>query len=381
MQIKTITCHRVYNYGASLQAYALQHYLEEKGHHVEIIDFWPYAFHGRYNFFYVNSRFRYFSLLQRFPVLKFFYGLRFNRRMFKTYGRKGSFDKFEKQFLHLTDMSYSTSDALKKEPPFADVYIAGSDQIWNTDMPNGHESAFYLDFGDKTIHRIAYAASFGIPSVPDEYKNIISNRIHKLDFVSVREASGLNILKNMGIENAVQVLDPVFLLSADEWRKCVLYDSKHYHFIDDKYILIYDFIGDSRIKQLAINAAQNLKCKLVSLNDFRTYHYVDYNINNAGPCEFLNLIEHACLVITNSFHATAFSVIFNKEFYTFSLSTQNSSSRMEDFCHLLNLMERYNSTQIADNKISYHEVNRTINEQKYMSMRFINMGINFAEGL
>lgn len=108
---------------------------------------------------------------------------------------------------------------------------------------------------------------------------------------------------------------------------------------------------------------------------------MDYNINNAGPCEFLNLIEHACLVITNSFHATAFSVIFNKEFYTFSLSTQNSSSRMEDFCHLLNLMERYNSTQIADNKISYHEVNRTINEQKYMSMRFINMGINFAEGL
>lgn len=381
MKIKTITCHRVYNYGASLQAYALQHYLEEKGHHVEIIDFWPYAFHGRYNFFYVNSGFRYFSLLQRFPVLKFFYGLRFNRRMFKTYGRKSSFDKFEKRFLHLTDALYPTSDSLKKDPPFADVYIAGSDQIWNTDMANGHEPAFYLDFGDKTIRRIAYAASFGIPLVSDEYKNIISDRIHKLDFVSVREISGLNILKKMGIENVAQVLDPVFLLSADEWRKCMLNDFKQYHFIDDKYILVYDFIGDSRIKQLAIKASQDLKCKLVSLNDFNTHNYVDYNINNAGPCEFLNLIEHSCLVITNSFHATAFSVIFNKEFYTFSLLTQNSSSRMEDFCCLLNLMEHYNSAKITDSKISYNEVNRIINEQKYMSMKFISMGLNIDEDL
>ena len=158
----------------------------------------------------------------------------------------------------------------------------------------------------------------------------------------------------------------------------MLYDSRHYHFIDDKYILIYDFIGDSRIKQLAINTAQNLKCKLVSLNDFRTYHYVDYNINNAGPCEFLNLIEHACLVITNSFHATAFSVIFNKEFIHLAFQLKIVRHEWKNFCHLLNLMERYNSTQIADNKISYHEVNRTINEQKYMSMRFINMGINFC---
>ena len=357
MDIKTITCQNVYNYGASLQAYALQTYLEQLGHKVEIINFNPWYLCTRYNPFFIHPASRFYQLVQRIPFLKYALGQLANRHMFRVYGRKGRFDKFTSDYLWLTKLSYKTSEELQKNPPKADIYIAGSDQIWNTDMQNGHEPAFYADFGSKETLRVAYAASFGIENLPEEYREFVHDEVVKFNAISVREQSGLKILKELGINNAVQVVDPVFLLEKDEWGQLTIKAHEYKNVPKSKYILIYDFIQDERIAKMATELKRQTNFPIVSVNDFRETKYADYNINDAGPLEFINLISNSAYVLANSFHGTVFAIIFNKQFYSFSLESQRTSSRMRDLLSQYGLECRFNAQQIIDDDIDYKKVN------------------------
>ena len=139
MKICTITCHDVYNFGASLQAYALQHYLESLGHEVEIIDYRPAYLYKKYDWKAFTSRkFEKFNSIfitrWMFRCAKWCY-LRFSM------GRKRHFDEFTRKYLRLTPVSYHTFIELQHNPPQADIYIAGSDQIWNPLFPNGKDSS------------------------------------------------------------------------------------------------------------------------------------------------------------------------------------------------------------------------------------------------
>lgn len=357
MDIKTITCHNVYNYGASLQAYALQHYLEEQNHQVEIINFRPWFLQMRYNFFFIQPASRFYKLTSKIPALRYILGPIANRHKFKTYGRKSRFDRFTSDFMNLTGTFYETSNELRNNPPKADVYIAGSDQIWNTDMRNGHEPAFYADFGSKETLRVAYAASFGIENLPEEYRKFVHDEVVNINAISVREQSGLKILKELGINDAVQVVDPVFLLEKDEWEQLAIKAHEYKNLIKNRYILVYDFIRDERIAKLATELKKQTNYPIVSVNDFRETKYADYNINNAGPLEFINLISNSAYVLANSFHGTAFAIIFNKQFYSFSLETQRTSSRMRDLLVQYGLECRFNAQQVIDDDIDYNKVN------------------------
>ena len=132
MNIKTMTCHHVYNYGATLQAYALQTYLESQGHNVEIIDY-RLPTHIRYELFMPYPKGRMYELIKKIPILKYIVCPYRNIKMLQTWGRKKAFDDFDKRFLHLSSVTYRNINEIRKNPPNADVYIAGSDQIWNTD--------------------------------------------------------------------------------------------------------------------------------------------------------------------------------------------------------------------------------------------------------
>lgn len=358
MDIKTITCQNVYNYGASLQAYALQIYLEQLGHKVEIINFNPWYLRTRYNPFFIHPASRFNLLAQRIPFLKYFLGPLTNRHMFRTYGRKGRFDKFTSDYLRLTTFSYRSSEELQKNPPKADIYIAGSDQIWNTDMQNGHEPAFYADFGAEGTRRITYAASFGIENLPEEYREFVHDEVIKFNAISVREQSGLEILNSLGIKNAVQVVDPVFLLKKDEWEKLAIKAHEYKNIHKNKYILVYDFIRDNRIAKIATELKKRTHFPIISVNDFWKIKYADLNINDAGPLEFINLISNSAYVLANSFHGTAFAIIFNKQFYSFSLESQRTSSRMRDLLSQYGLEGRFNAQQTIDDNIDYNIVNK-----------------------
>ena len=374
MKIKTITCQHVYNYGASLQAYALQHYLESLDNDVEIIQFVPW-YHHRYEIFHIGKNSKYYNITRHNPILKIAYCLLKNSHQLLTWKRKASFDNFDKQFLNLTEKKYESSASIKEDPPKGDLYIAGSDQIWNTDCPNGHEPAYYLDFGPQ-IYKASYAASFGISEIQNDVKDSVRTFINKIDRISVRENSGIKILENLGIQNVIKVVDPVFLLNQIEWKE-LSKNARKYN-IKSKYLFLYNFIDDTRIRNFTILVAKKMQLKIVSVNDFRKIDYADYNINDAGPLEFIELLANAELVVCNSFHATAFSVIFHKPFFSFSLSSQNNSSRMTDFLKQLDLSNRFNPNAYIDSFIEYDRVQEMLNVEIEKSKEYLNEVIESA---
>lgn len=379
MKIKTITCQHVYNYGASLQAYALQHYLESLGHDVEIIDFNPWFHCDRYNPFWMpkNAIGKAASIIKVFPFLRYLWCplKAFRRGMFKTWGRKAAFDAFEKDYFHLTPIKYYSSEELKQKAPKADIYVAGSDQIWNTFSENGKESGYYLDFGDETVKRISYAASLATCTIKEECKDFVKEKLSRFSSISVRETTGAKLLAELGVNDVSVVLDPVFLLDKKEWRQLSV-KGNLYGLAPDSYLLVYDFLGnDANMSSFVREYAKTKSLKVVSINDFSERDYVDININNAGPLEFLALIDNAACVIASSFHATAFSAILEKEFYTFNLKGYNNSSRMQDFLGCLGLTERMNPNLNFINTISWNEVSDTLKVYKQKSKEFLSSNL------
>ena len=372
MNICTITCHNVYNYGASLQAFALQRHLDLAGNKVTIINFRPWYHHNRYNFWYVPRDSRYYKITNNFFFAKIMYCLYKNTTQYIYVKRKKSFDRFTSKYLNLTNDEYSTSKQLKENPPIADLYIAGSDQIWNTDVHNGKEPAYYLEFAPKIAKKISYAASFAVESIPEDLISFITKNISKFDAISIRERSGVRILESLGFDNIHHVLDPVFLLEKQMW---IDYSKKAKIKKYSNYILVYDFVGDERIKAFTREMAKKMDKQIISLCDYITYNWADVNIKTAGPLEFLYLINNADLVISNSFHATAFSIIFQKEFYVFSLSGMRNSSRMTDFLEEIDLKRRYNPIKSDNQLIQYEIILNTLKKYIANSRSFLNTEI------
>ena len=340
MKIKTITCHNVYNYGASLQAYALQRFLLDSGNEVEIIDYRPAYLSFVYDFMGVSPNWS-----QNFAVR---WGYRIFRLPMRIRGlkRKAAFDKFTKEFLRLTPRVYRNNQELKAFPPKADVYIAGSDQIWNTVYENGRDPAFYLDFAESGAKRFSYAASFSTKQIVPEYEDFVREKLQKFDAITVREKEGVEILRELGLAGR-QVLDPVFLLSANQWNK-ILENAKLSCF--SNYIFVYDLAGNPLLQKFAQKLAKQTGKKILAVRDNNNVSYADIVIKDAGPLEFVNYLRNADYIVADSFHALAFSVIFEKEFFVFARLGYDINSRMENLLSFVGHLERYitgeNFTQI-----------------------------------
>lgn len=348
MKIKTITCHKVYNVGASLQAYALARYLSELGHEVEIIDYRPEYLSSYYRLDVVNNpRFDRPIVRQLYLLAKLPERLKARRSQ-----RKKNFDEFERKYFPLTKKCYRSNEELKKEPPFADVYFAGSDQIWNTLFQNGRDPAFYLEFAPKGSIRASYAASFATEDIIEEWKNPVKRWLDKLDYISVRESSGAEIVKKLDIEKVKQVMDPVFLLDKSIWEELAKGREA-----EAPYLLVYDFDRNSEINEYAKKIAEERNLKIYSI--FNNSE-ADCCCTEAGPLEFLGLVRGAEYVISNSFHATAFAIIFEKPFAVFERK-EKINTRLKDLIELLGL-SKINCT------IEYNKVNlileKSINESK-----------------
>lgn len=325
MKIKTITCHDVYNLGASLQAYALAAHLCSCGHEVEIIDYKPiYLRHYRLTGV-QNPRFNKPFLREAYQIAKF-PGRLYDRL---TSRRKKVFDAFTAKYLPVTEKTYASNEALKAAPPEADVYIAGSDQIWNPVFQNGKDPAFFLDFVPEGKKRIPYAASFAVEELSPEDQSRMKPWLEKLDAISVRESSGVALLAEMGFE-AIQVVDPVFLLSKEDWKNVALQPSSQ------DYILVYDFDNNQNVKEIAQAIAVKTGKKIVSLFPVDWANEV---WDNLGPREFIGAIQNAGIVLSNSFHATAFSLIFQKDFYVVE-RIEGINARMKDLVGDLGLSDR-----------------------------------------
>ena len=340
MITKTITSHDVYNYGASLQAFSLQQFLLENGYQNEIIDYKPAYSRARYNFWYVSPRYRFSNCkLLWFPVCLFLAPKRF-----KTYKRKRNFDKFTQEYLSLTPRKFYDYDTLNKEHFEADVFIVGSDQVWNSDHINGRDPANYLSFADKGIKKISYAASFGMDHINAGYEKMVKEYLSTFDCITVRESHALPILRSLGLKGA-QVVDPTLLHDKEWWGKyCKDVPC-------EKYLLVYDFGQSNVIRDIAQKIARKKGLKVYSINDFTTHGYADVNINDAGPLEFISLIRGAKYFISNSFHGTIFSLIFEIPFLVVKRTIGNVNSRMESLLQMVGLENRLIGESSELNKI------------------------------
>lgn len=344
MKICTITCHDVYNAGASLQAYALAAYLRQQGHDVRIIDYKPDYLSRHFSLNVIGNP-RY----DRPGVREVYLLAKLPGRLLARYGlRKRRYDAFRRRFLPLT-RRYGSAEELRADPPEADAFLAGSDQIWNPSFPNGKDPAFYLDFVPEGRIKASYAASFAVPAVPDEWRPQIRAWLRRLDAVSVRESSGVRIAEDLGVPGAVQVTDPVFLLDAEIWRALAAKKPT------EPYILVYDFDGSPQIEQEARRLSSKYGWKIVAMQKLS---YADRCMSDAGPREFLSLVDGAAYVLSNSFHATAFSLIFQRPFLVFDRK-ENINTRMHDLIESVGLSQRTH----ADDPIDWRAVQARLREK------------------
>lgn len=352
MEIKTLTCHDVYNAGASLQAYALSTYLRQLGHNVQIIDYKPDYLSRHFSLSTIGNE------KYNRPFIREAYLLaKLPQRLRAKYGlRKRRFDGFRKDYLSLTHR-YHSIDELRENPPMADVYFAGSDQIWNTLFPNGRDPAFYLDFAPNGKIKASYAASFATEDVEDSWKPQITKWLQSLDYVSVRESSGIQIAKSLGISDAVQVVDPVFLLSIEDWRAIAADASA------SLYVLVYDFDRNPQIQAEARRLAAQYGLSIIALQKLP---YADYCMTDTGPREFISLVAGAAYVVSNSFHATAFSLIFQRPFMVYDRH-ENINTRMRDLMRVVGLSHR----KKADDPIDWIAVESRLNDEIAASKNYI----------
>lgn len=363
MKIKTITCHEVYNHGASLQELALLQYLNNNGHSAETIHYKPFYLSNHFNLKLVgNPRFDK-------PIIKQLYLLAKLPGRLKDLKRKKAFDQFASKYIPTGETLYRTNEQLRMNLPEADAYICGSDQIWNSFFPNGKDPAFYLDFVPDDKLKISYAASFAIDEIEDALKPFVREKIARLDHVSVRETSGVRIINELGIQEAVQVLDPVFLLEPNYWLENFVFP------ITEKYIFVYDFDGNSLVKDMALKIAKENNWKIFTVN--QNIKYADQNFYYEGPEHFLSLIAHSQFVISNSFHAVAFSLIFEKQFVVVN-RTEKINTRMQDLTALFGLshvlIEQQQEIEVHS-LIDYQEVNPLLNIALERSKQFLNSAL------
>jgi hypothetical protein len=290
------TLHRALNFGAALQAYALQRSILEIGGRSNIIDFGPvvpdYAYH-------TSGR----TLIK--PAKLAFYILQL--REWRCRARR--FYAFQKARMSLTD-HYPDLAALQAADLAADALICGSDQIWNPRLP--FDPVFFLQFGSASCRRIAYAPSFGTPEVAPHLLPQLRDYLGAFDALSCREKSGVDLMENLTGREVFHAVDPTLLLEASAWKELALQAETIK--LPEHYILVYALEDSPVLAEAVLIAQKETKLPIVTLSVAlrRPGHHYNHLVRSAGPLEFLSLLLHARTVITNSMHGTMFSLIFEK---------------------------------------------------------------------
>lgn len=324
-KIATLTTHGADNYGAVLQAYALQHYLETSGYECCILNYVP---------MYVEDDYR---LVQKPKNLV---GIALSAYQLLHYlqrkKRKTRFAGFRNEYLQLSGQVIRTHRELINAVNEYDAVICGSDQIWNPSMHHFDE-AYFLSFANVATKRVSYAASFGQDQIDEAIKPELARRLYGFSAFACREHSAIELIKELTRTDASNVLDPVFLLPADEWRALALNPCE-----GKDYNLVYFLSNPGTSPFAAKRHAKENNCMTVSIGfSPRDYKYGIECVYDLGPREFLGIVDNAQIVLTNSFHCTAFSILMEKDFYVRLQSGKGSrNSRIMTLLEELGLQDR-----------------------------------------
>jgi hypothetical protein len=369
--VALITLHHVLNYGSVLQTFALAKKLELLGHRATVIDYITRT--HRFTQVVVGSKAQHgylagallsLSILPKFLISR----LRFNA--------------FIARYLHLTPRRYLSLQALQAQPPAADVYLTGSDQVWNSGYNAGIDPAFFLDFGPAAIRRVAYAASFGKTQLDTAELARTQALLARYDALGMRESSAVELLQSMGYSDVTHVLDPTLLLSREQWERFVPPSRLGR---GERYILIHCVNKECRapLLEFARRLQQKTGCKIRST--------VAMNANTGGRLkgallgwhrrteDFLGLVSHASYVVADSFHGTVFSILFNRPFIV--MLPPRYSTRLTSLLQLLGIPERMagmdNATlEQIEQPIDYTSVNARLAVEREKSIRYLKLAID-----
>lgn len=352
MKIGIMTFSSAINYGAVLQAYGLKEVLGQMGHDTYVIDYQPHYFHNQY--YICRPGFR--SLLHHSGCVAWF-----NFLLKRTVGQKfiGNFRRFLRKNLNL--LPFSNINKL-------DAVVFGSDQIWNPLLCDGNFDKNFFGQGiDKRIKKVAYAPSVGnlhnLKNKETEFKRLLEH----IDYISAREENFAQYITNICSKKSVScVLDPTLLAGREIFEQLA-----KDNITNTEYLLFFDFFGDKNGREKAVKLAQNYNLSIIEpfpgdgqkTNDKYSY---------CSPEEFCSLIKNAKIVVTTSFHGTAFSILFNRPFYALEYEPKYND-RILSLLKSVQLTERfiYRDKEITDTLIDWENTNTLLAELRVKSKTYL----------
>ena len=350
MKVGTLTFPGSPSHGASLQMYALYKALKDMEVDIEVINYIPNT---------VNHK-------NRPPK-----GLKDVIASLFLKNSEASFRKFERQMKILPKVAMTTTEELKEYTKSHDRIIVGSDQVWNP-VVTGNDMNFYLEFCENAQQKASYAPSFGVDQVAESDRERIAGLLSDITYLSAREERGKEIIGELTGREVPVVLDPTFLVDSEEWRKL-----KKPSGANGDYVFVYTIKPSPKLRRAARAFAEKHGYKLVYISGgirgvMNKFNPKKHAVFGVGPAEFLDLIDNAKYVFTNSFHGAALSIILNRNFYVEFSSDTNS--------RLITLIKKFeleesiidcDSFDYALRQIDYERANQIIEEKRKESFAYL----------
>lgn len=366
------------NFGSMLQSYATMKYLDKMGIEYDVI-----RYKKKYTpLFILKSIPRLLNKniwIDKKRVIQKKVGMLLHKDIKKANSMRNKlFDEFRKKyFVNLADFTHGYKN-LKEVGKKYDAYLVGSDQLW---LPSGLATNFYnLNFVADEKLKVSYASSFGVKKIPFYQIKRTRDYLNRIQYISTRENSGRDIVKELTGRDVPVVVDPTLLFNKDEWLEILENKNKY----QEKYIFAYFLGGNIGYRDEVRKLAKEKGMKIVTIRHMDQFvsadnEFGDYAPYDVGPEEFVNLIRNAEYICTDSFHGMLFSIINHKKFIVFNRYSDKSktskNSRIESLCNNLGLEDRrYKEGDIIsemDKNINYDDVEKKIESMRDKSKNYL----------
>ena len=359
MKVGLITFHYSHNFGGNLQAYATQKAIEALGHDCEIIDY-RIAEGSSNQERTVNAYLK----KANYWLFRALYNNQFKNR-------NRLFETFRSRYMNLGEKTYHYGQELLNDPPVYDVYISGSDQIWNPVFYT-QTNAFLLDFAPGRRKKISYAASFGVGDIDEEQKERYRTYLSRYSAISVREEQGKKIVYDLVQKHAFHAADPTLLIQRAQWEKDLPAASP----VEKPYICCYSLSGDAGLFDYIDEISKKTGLPVVSVSHTRGQAGRGYiKRYGIGPLEFLDTIRNARFICTDSYHGMLFSIIFEKQFVVQmkkDAGRKNDNARKHSMLRKLALTERiFGPGCEIEDPIDYQSVHRALDDWRAKSLEYL----------
>ena len=362
-KVGIVTFHTADNYGAVLQAFALQNFISKNSDYdVRIIDFNTPSHEAEHC-----------VIKKKRSVLRtIFYGALNMLFYFPLKSRINKFASFRNNYLRLTSKKYNSIDVFLNNMEEFDYYISGSDQVFNPKVK--FKECYYLGFNKRKGLKIAYAPSFGLSIFTPEEQTFIRSMVSDFDYLSCREKNGAEFLSQLTNLPVPIVCDPVFLLTKKEWESIAEIKS-----FDKPFIFVYDLNGGKNLIDLAhkisrLNGNMQIICMTTRTDLF--YRGVSV-VRNLGPCELLSYIKASSYVVTDSFHGTSLSLILQKRVVSY-IAALTTSSRVISLLSSLHIEDQlvYSLDKFDWNSIKFNNYTNFLNDYVKKSINYLNTALS-----